>query len=74
MKIAVAVKTNARHEKVEKLSDTQYKVSVNAPPVEGRANEAIIKILSRYFNIAPSKIVLLKGQASKNKIFEVLAA
>lgn len=39
--------------------------------VSGKANEAVIKALAEYFGIAKSNIALIKGQASKHKIFEI---
>ena len=38
MKIFVTVKPNAKEERVEKIDDTHFKVSVKEPPTEGRAN------------------------------------
>jgi uncharacterized protein YggU (UPF0235/DUF167 family) len=84
MKIIVKAKTRAKIEKVERInqpslnlnkSDTEvviYKVSVKEAPVAGKANEAIIKALAIYFDIAPARIKLITGQSSKQKIFEIL--
>lgn len=48
-----------------------YKVSVTEAPVAGKANEAIIKALADYFDTSPSRITLVSGQTSKQKIFEI---
>lgn len=48
-----------------------YKVSVKEAPVEGKANEAIIKALADYFDVAKSNITLISGQSSKQKVFEI---
>lgn len=58
-------------EKVEKTGDNNYSVWVRAKPADGKANEAVIKALAEHFGIAKSRIVLLKGQTSKQKIFEI---
>ena len=48
-----------------------FEVCVKELPEEGRANEAIIKVLAKYFNIAPSRIELVGGKRSKQKVFEI---
>ncbi|MBI4212431.1 MAG: DUF167 domain-containing protein [Deltaproteobacteria bacterium] len=69
MKITIIVKTNARHEKVETLPDGSYRVSVNCPPIEGRANEAVIKLLAEFFERPKSSIQLLHGEKGRKKVF-----
>ena len=46
-------------------------MSVKAPPVDGRANEAVIKALAKYLNISPSEIDLVSGHTAKMKTFEI---
>jgi len=48
-----------------------YTVSVKERPVEGRANEAIIKLLAEYFKVSRSQIKLVIGGTSKKKIFKI---
>ncbi len=83
MKIIVKAKPNSKKVLVEKITqptlldeETEtkvdiYKVSIKEPPVEGKANKAIIKALAEYFDIAPSLIFLTSGPTSRQKIFEI---
>jgi uncharacterized protein YggU (UPF0235/DUF167 family) len=71
MKISVKVKTRSREEKVEKIDDLNFVVRVKELPVENRANEAIIEILAEYFSVPKSKIDIIYGYNSKNKIIEI---
>jgi uncharacterized protein YggU (UPF0235/DUF167 family) len=71
MKIQVKVKTRSKIEKVKLISEGLYVVSVNTPPIEGRANERVLELLAEHFDVAKSKVSLLKGQKSKIKLFEV---
>jgi len=71
MKITVVVKPKKKREFVEQVSFNQYLVSVKAPPVEGQANQAVIKSLADYFSVSGSEINLLSGHTSRVKIFEV---
>jgi uncharacterized protein len=49
----------------------QLKIAVQAPPIEGRANEALIAFLSGMFSIPKSAIELVSGEASRNKVFRL---
>ena len=71
MRISVKVKANSSREKVEKIGDNDYAVWVRAKPADGEANEAVIKTLAGYFDIAKSRVSLVKGQASTQEIFEI---
>lgn len=53
------------------MADGTLKVHLKAPPVDGKANEELIKFLSKEWKIPKSKILILKGLMSKNKIVEV---
>ena len=72
MKIIVKAKPSAREEKVEKMENGSFMVSVKEPPKDDRANRAIIKALAKYFNISPSNIRLNIGFTSRKKIFEII--
>ena len=72
MKITVQVKANAKQEKVEKKSDQEFVLWVREPATEDKANIAVIKALSKYFEIAKSRISIIKGLKNKNKVIEII--
>ncbi len=72
MKIFIKAKPNAYEEKVEKIDETHFAVSVKEPPQNGLANKGIVKSLANYFGIAQSRVVLKKGFTSKNKTIEII--
>lgn len=77
MKIFVKAKTGAKEEKIEKTKSPAsrggdyFLVSVKERPIKGAANKAIIKVIGKYFKIAPSRIKNVSGATSKWKIFEL---
>lgn len=71
MKIFIKAKPNAKKEKIQKISDTNFVVSVCAPPVKGKANQAIIRVLADYFKIPMSRLRIAAGTTSRNKIIEI---
>jgi len=49
----------------------QLKIAVQAPPIEGRANEALIAFLAGFFGLPRNRIELLSGELSRSKVFLV---
>ena len=72
MKISTRLKPNSRHcEEVVANDDGSLTVYTKAPAIEGRANLAAVKLLAKHFGVASSKVKLVRGAASKYKVFEV---
>ena len=49
----------------------QLKIAVQAPPIEGRANEALIAFLSEAFGLPKSAVKLIAGELSRSKVFRL---
>lgn len=71
MEIIVKARPNSKHYEVKKISEHEYVVSVKEPPIRGRANEAIVKTLANHFKTSSSKVRIVSGHASRNKIVEI---
>jgi uncharacterized protein (TIGR00251 family) len=71
MKITLTVKANAKQDKVEETPAGVYRVQVKAPPVEGRANEAVIKVLAKHFGVPKSDVAIIAGMGSKRKVARI---
>jgi len=72
MKINVKAKPSSREEKIEKVDEENYIVSVKEPPIKGKANEAIRNALAIYFKTGSSCVKIVSGYSSRNKIIEIL--
>lgn len=70
-KITVRVVPSASKSEVVSRDRDGWKVRLAAPPVDGKANEALIRLLADEFNCAPSLIRIVKGQTGKVKVVEV---
>ena len=70
MKIFVIVKPRSRLDKIEK-TEAGYIAYLKEKPVENRANRALLRLLSEYFDIPQSRIEILSGMKSKKKIIEI---
>lgn len=73
MRIAVRVKPRSRSEEVSVEGDT-YVVKVKAPPVEGRANRAVLRLLAKHLGVSESRLRMVSGFSSRNKVIEVIPA
>jgi uncharacterized protein (TIGR00251 family) len=49
--------------------EAQLKVAVHAPPLEGRANLALIAFLSETFGVGKNAVDLMTGELSRSKVF-----
>lgn len=72
MKLSIHLKPNSRHrEEVVLGDDGSLTLYTKAPAIDGRANLAAAKLLAKHFGVAPSTVKLVRGAASKHKVFEV---
>jgi uncharacterized protein (TIGR00251 family) len=72
MKISVKVKPNSKTAKIEKISEEAFIANVKASPQDGKANLALIALLADYFNVPKSRITIIRGISSKQKLIEIL--
>lgn len=49
----------------------EISISTNELPIKGRANKVIIKIMSRYFNIKPANVKIVRGVSARTKIIQI---
>jgi len=71
MKFKITVKPNARKNEVVKADDGTLVVRVSVPPIEGKANEKVVEVLSDYFKKPKRCISIVSGFKGKTKIVEV---
>lgn len=71
--LAIRVTPRASHnEIVEILSDGTVRIRLTAPPVEGKANEALVEFLSKILDVAPSRIEIVAGMTGRDKLVSIL--
>jgi uncharacterized protein len=69
--IMVRLQARARGEEVMGIRDGVLLARVSAPPVDGRANRALCRLIARRAGVAPSKVAILRGQRSRDKLIRV---
>lgn len=69
--ISVRVHPNAARNEVTGVTDGIYQVRVSAPPVKGKANKELIAFLSRLSGVSKSRIDIIKGHTTRNKLIAI---
>lgn len=72
--LRVRVTTRSSRSEIGEFVDGQLSIRTLAPPIDGRANLEIIRLLSREFRAPRSRITLIRGANSRNKVFRISGA
>lgn len=67
--LPVRAAPSARRNAICGIHDGMLKISVTAPPEDGRANAAIVKLLAKTLKISKSRIQLISGDTQRHKKF-----
>ncbi|MBC8206931.1 MAG: YggU family protein [Kiritimatiellales bacterium] len=65
-----AVPRAAKNE-IQGVHDGALKIRLTTPPVDGKANQALIKFLSKTLNISKAQIELAQGETSRHKTVRI---
>ncbi len=68
---AVKIHPRARKNAITGELGDAFKLSLTAPPVEGRANEACIEFLANLLKVPRSSVTIASGQTSRRKVIRV---
>ncbi len=72
MKIEIHLTPNAAKDEIlGRRDDGKFKVKVKSPPVDGAANKRLIAFIARKVGVSKSKVRIINGLKSRNKILEI---
>lgn len=71
VRLAVQVAPNAKKSEVMAVLEDAIKIRLQAPPLDGRANEELIRFLAHSLGLPKSAIRLTHGQTNKRKLLEI---
>ena len=69
--VRVRVTPNSKEARVVKLGEADFEVRVDEKAADGRANKRLLEILSEHFRIPKSRIIIVKGARSRDKILQI---
>ncbi len=70
-RLTVRVTPRASRDELLGFQGEVLRVRVKAPPVEGRANEALLRLLAKVLGVPRSSLAIVRGQTSREKIVAV---
>ena len=66
--IGVITHPQSNENRINGIHDGMLKIDVTAPPEKGKANEAVVKLLSKELGVPKSSIEILSGETSRKKV------
>ena len=74
VRLTLQITPNAKKTEVIGLLDGALKLRLQAPPVEGKANEALVKYLARALGVPRGAVTITHGHTGKRKLVEIVSA
>jgi len=69
--LRVRLQPRARRDEVVGERNGALVVRVTAPPVDGRANDALCRLIAKVAGVAPSRVEIVRGHTSRDKVVRV---
>ncbi|MCW5601801.1 DUF167 family protein [Nitrosomonas sp.] len=70
--LTLYIQPGARHTEPAGLHGGALKIRLSAPPIEGKANKALLKFLAERFQVPLCQVSIKQGEHSRRKIVEIL--
>lgn len=67
-KISIKVKPNAKQSVLTEMEDGTYAAQLKAPPVDGKANKALIDLVAKHFAVRKSQVSIKNGLSGRQKL------
>jgi len=69
--LACKVQARARHTMFGDVLNGEVIVKLHAPPVDGKANEELLRFIAAAFSVAPSRVHIERGQHNRHKVLRI---
>ena len=69
--LAIRVQPRARRTEVAGEREGAIVIRTNAPPVDGKANQAVCKLIAKRVGVAPSAVSVVRGASARDKVVRV---
>ncbi|HRY63389.1 MAG TPA: DUF167 domain-containing protein [Patescibacteria group bacterium] len=71
MFLSVKVSPKSKLNQVTQSDDSHFTIHTTAAPDKGKANESVLKLLSAYLKVPKSRLTIVKGEASRQKLIAI---
>jgi uncharacterized protein (TIGR00251 family) len=65
------VKPGSRTEELVELADGTWQARVKAPPVDGKANAAVIELVAAHFGVRKAQVIIKSGASGRMKLVQI---
>jgi hypothetical protein len=69
--LRVKVRPGSRVEELVALEDGGYEARVKAPPVDGKANAALVALVAAHFGVRKAQVSIKSGASSRMKLVQI---
>jgi uncharacterized protein (TIGR00251 family) len=69
--LRIKVKPNSRVEELAPLDDGTWEARVKAPPVDGKANAALIMLVAAHFGLRKVQVTIKSGASARLKLIQI---
>ena len=69
--LSVRVQARASRNEILGVHDARLRLKTTAPPIDGKANKAAIRLLADFLGVAPSRISVVRGSTRRDKQLRV---
>ena len=71
MELRVRVTARASRDELAGLKDGVLHVRVSAPPVDGKANQAVTRLIAKALGVGRTSVTVIKGERSRDKVVRI---
>jgi uncharacterized protein (TIGR00251 family) len=71
IRLSVRVHPRSRRQKFKKLDENSYRIHVTSAPSKGEANEEVRELVARHWAIPVSRVKIVRGHKSRNKLITI---
>ena len=69
--VNVKVHPRSRKQEISVLGEKTYKIHVTSAPSKGEANREVCKLIATYLDVPISRVKIIRGQKSQNKLIAI---
>ena len=70
--LSIKVVPGSRHDRVAGRFGEGFKVQVSAPPEDGKANRAVVRVIARALGVKAQQVTIVRGHAQPRKTVEIV--
>jgi len=72
--LACRIQPRARHNTFGEVRNAELVVKLHAPPVDGKANDALLRFIADVFSVALGRVSIERGERSRHKVLRIEGA